>query len=148
MSKRFFTADFHIGLKSILKFENRPFKTIEEMNEYLLKQCCSQAKIYVEEIDGKEVVVDKDTIIHVGDFASYNSDGDSNGLRINPQRLIANIPATFLNIRGNHDLSNKVKSVATMIRTKLGKKYRAVSISHYPSYDIRSKGKNRKYKRE
>ena len=39
MSKRFFTADFHIGMSDIINFENRPFKTIEDMNNALLQTC-------------------------------------------------------------------------------------------------------------
>lgn len=110
------------------------------MNEHLLRQCCAQAKVYTQVIDGRAHIIDRDMIVHVGDFASYNADGSSDGLRMSPQMLMSRIPATFVNLKGNHDLTNKVKSMATSMRTSLGKKYVAVSVSHYPSYDRRAKG--------
>lgn len=36
--RRFFTADLHIGHKSILKFTNRPFTSVEEMDERIFNQ--------------------------------------------------------------------------------------------------------------
>ena len=46
----------------------------------------------------------------------------------------------FINLKGNHDVNNRVKSTANMMRTKLGNKYVDVSISHYPSYDKHAVG--------
>lgn len=134
--KRLFCADFHLGMKDILKYENRPFKTVEEMNMHFIAECCKKAKVYKQTLeDGSKFVVDKDIIIHAGDLAMFGAAG----LDFNPQRLIAQIPAMFINLKGNHDINNKVKSVGTSLRTKLGK-WKQVSISHYPSYDRRAYG--------
>lgn len=123
-------------MKAILKYENRPFSTIEEMNKHLIMECCKKAKVYKETLaDGNQIAIDRDIIIHVGDLAMFGE----NGLGINPQALVSQIPAMFINLKGNHDINNKVKSVGTMLRTKIGK-HNDVSISHYPSYDRHAEG--------
>ena len=134
--RRLFTADFHLGMKDILKYENRPFKTIEEMDKHFIMECCRKAKVYKETLeDGKQLTIDRDVIIHVGDLAMFGE----KGLTINPQILVSQIPAMFINLKGNHDVNNKVKSIGNVLRTKIGK-HSEVSISHYPSYDRHAEG--------
>lgn len=87
----------------------------------------------------KNVIVDKDTIIHVGDVACYKNDRDNAGMIINPQQFIQQINANFINIKGNHDMNNNVKSVCTCMQTSLGKRYPNVTIGHYPSWDVHAK---------
>ena len=95
-----------------------------------------RAKVYFEkQDDGTEVIVDRDIIIHVGDLASFGTDRGGKGLSCNPSHIISTIPATFINIRGNHDINNRVKSVCESMRTNLGRRFPNVSVSHYPSYD-------------
>lgn len=134
--RRWFTADFHLGMKDILKLEHRPFASIDDMDRALLEECCTRAEVAVETLpNGQKCIVDKDIIIHAGDLATFGEDG----LAASPQRLVAQIPATFINLRGNHDINNKVKSLAVSMRTKIGP-HKHVSISHYPSYDSKAKG--------
>jgi calcineurin-like phosphoesterase family protein len=131
MAKRWFTSDFHLGFSKLLEIEKWPFKTIEKHDNALLISCRQRASA-------------EDTIVHVGDLASYGMDRhqglDSKGLDVSPMRLIKDIPANFVNIRGNHDNSNKVKSVADSMQTHLGKRFPQVTVGHYPSYDRRSEG--------
>lgn len=141
MSQRFWTADFHLGMTDALRFEKRPFKSIDEMNAALISACKKRVSIYTDvAADGSEFVVDKDTIIHVGDLASFKSDRGNKGLEFKPARYISQIPALFINIRGNHDLNNGVKSICDMMRVKLGSRFPNVSVSHYPSYHEKATG--------
>lgn len=131
MAKRWFSSDFHLGFSALLKIEKWPFPSIEKHDAALLRSCAERAK-------------QTDTIIHVGDLASYGQDNhngiNSKGLNINPMVMISSINAMFINIRGNHDQSNKVKSVCDSMRTTLGKRFLSVSISHFPTYDKRCAG--------
>ena len=49
-------------------------------------------------------------IVHIGDLCSFGIDRGTECGKKKPHDLVKDIPATFINIRGNHDLSNKVKS--------------------------------------
>lgn len=128
MACRFYTADFHLGMAGILEYEDRPFQTIAQMDRALIDDCNEQAQ-------------HGDTIYHLGDLASWKQDRGEQGLSIKPMDIVDDqIDATFLNIKGNHDVNNKVVSVCDSMRSKLGKRYPFVSMSHYPSYDVRSNG--------
>jgi len=81
-----------------------------------------------------------DTILHVGDLACFKQDRDSKGLDCKPETLLKSIKAQFINIRGNHDVNNKVRSLCESMRLHLSKKFPDVSVSHYPTYDRRALG--------
>ena len=51
----FFTSDEHYGHANIIKYTNRPFASVEEMDEHLILQ-------------HNAVVGLKDTVVHAGDF--------------------------------------------------------------------------------
>lgn len=74
--RRWFTADFHLGMKDILRLENRPFASIDDMDRALLDECCNSAKVHIETLpNGASCIVDKDVIVHVGDLATFGEDG-------------------------------------------------------------------------
>lgn len=124
MSVRWFTADFHLQMKDVLRFENRPFADIQTHDRHLIDQCKMTSR--------------DDTILHLGDLYSFGLDRNSeNGIQP-PSDILQQIPATFVNIRGNHDPSNKVKSVCDSMQIHLGKKFPYVICAHYPSYDKRA----------
>lgn len=128
MAMRFYTADFHLGMEGILEYEDRPFQTIAQMNRALVNDCNEQAQV-------------GDIIYHLGDLASWKQDRGKAGLSAKPMEIVGEqVDAMFLNIRGNHDINNKVVSVCESMRCHLGKRYPNVSMSHYPSYDTRSDG--------
>lgn len=125
MSKRFFTSDWHLGMETLLNQhimhdDARKFNSVEQMNKAIIDAVNKQSN-------------SDDIIIHVGDLACFNT-----LFKIKPVELIKDIQATVVNIHGNHDTTNKVKSLCDSMRIQLGKKYTAVSVSHYPTYDRRA----------
>lgn len=84
MKKIFFTSDHHFGHKNILKFSERPFSDVEEMNEVLIQK-------WNEKIDAE------DEVYHLGDVGLMSS----GKLRSILDRLNGKI---YL-INGNHEKS-------------------------------------------
>ena len=83
--KLFFTADTHFNHTNILKFCNRPFNSVEQMNETL--------------IDNWNRVVGKDdTVFHLGDFCL--------GGAAEWTKLLDRLNGKIYLILGNHDLKN------------------------------------------
>lgn len=81
----FFTSDTHFGHANIIRFCNRPFKNVEEMDEALIE-------------NWNQVVSEDDTVFHLGDFAF----GGSNVWKSIIPRLNGHINL----IIGNHDRKN------------------------------------------
>lgn len=77
----YYTADLHLGYERILQIANRPFASIEEMNETLVNNMVSR-------------VSDNDTIYFLGDMSAYNIDATKD---------IRRIPGRKVLIKGNHD---------------------------------------------
>lgn len=133
MAKRFFTSDWHLNSEGTRIVCNRPFKTVEKMNERIIANANSRAKTR------------SDIIIHVGDFCQrgddnhYRTEDMRSGENTNPSIFIDKIAATFVNIEGNHDDNNGVRSIGRNIITKIGNFYDA-SIGHYPSWYADAKG--------
>lgn len=131
MATRFFTADFHLQMPKILEYENRPFQTADEHDQALIGMC-------------KKMTTQDDTIVHIGDLCSFGIDRGTECGKKKPHDLVKDIPATFINIRGNHDLSNKVKSACDSMQLQLGRRYPNVICGHYPSYSYHAKNYIRK----
>lgn len=82
MNTIFFTSDHHFGHNNIIRFCNRPFDTIDEMNEELLRRW-------------NEKVGPNDEVYHLGDFA----------LCTTPQfmDIASRLNGTIYLIAGNHE---------------------------------------------
>ena len=78
----YFTADTHFGHANIIKFCNRPFSDVHEMNEYMIAAW-------------NERVCDNDTIFIIGDMF-FKSD-------INPEETLFSLKGKKRLIIGNHD---------------------------------------------
>lgn len=82
-----FMSDTHFGHEAILRAHNRPFKSVEEMDEAMLSSI-------------NRLVKKTDTLYHLGDFASCHVEkAIKYRKRINCENL-------FL-IYGNHDYKNR-----------------------------------------
>jgi len=78
----FFTSDHHFGHTNILKFCNRPFATIEEMNEELIKRW-------------NEKIKPGDEVYHLGDFALTTNEAF--------KEIVDRLNGTIYLIVGNHE---------------------------------------------
>lgn len=103
-------------MTEIISYENRPYKNIHDMDNYIMSMCNALDK--------------HDTIIHVGDLYCYTQ-------KKKPVEFIDELIPNFINIRGNHDLNNKVKSTCESMHCGINKRYPYASVSHYPTYDAK-----------
>lgn len=79
---KFYTSDLHLFHKNIIKYENRPFNSVEEMNDYIVYKWNSK-------------VSEKDEVYILGDFAFCNGKQANELLdRLNGKKYL---------IKGNHD---------------------------------------------
>ena len=76
----FFTADHHFNHANIIKFTNRPFSSVEEMDSVMIDRWNS-------------VVRPKDTVYHLGDFSLGNK----------VDHIFEQLNGTVYIVRGNHD---------------------------------------------
>lgn len=75
-------SDNHFNHEAIIGYESRPFASVKEMNEYMIKKWNS-------------VISNKDTIYHVGDFAWGNFEA--------VQAILSRLNGRKILIKGNHD---------------------------------------------
>ena len=87
MGKIYVISDTHFNHKNIIEYCNRPFKTVEEMNEVLIK-------------NWNDVVSQEDTIICLGDFVLGTKENIIEiGTKLNGHKIL---------ILGNHDRGTKL----------------------------------------
>lgn len=80
--KTFFTSDTHFGHANIIKYCNRPFKSMEQMDDEMIRRWNSK-------------VSKEDRVFHLGDFAFHK-----------PERIrdiVKNLNGTIFVVPGNHD---------------------------------------------
>ncbi len=85
--KIFVISDTHFSHKNIIEYTCRPFKTVEEMDEAIIKKWNNK-------------VTKDDLVIHLGDFAL--------GTKEEIKELRSRLNGTILLIRGNHDHQSKI----------------------------------------
>lgn len=85
--KLFFTSDTHFGHKNIIKYCNRPFKTVEEMNEALIE-------------NWNKIVPRDGVVVHCGDFTYPFKDSN---IIDQYQKYFSQLKGSIILIRGNHD---------------------------------------------
>lgn len=107
----FFTSDQHFGHRNIIQYCNRPFGSLEQMHEALIRSW-------------NEVVSVDDDVYVLGDFAFCN-----------PNRVLPQLKGNLFLVRGNHD----GKAVCKNARWGFVKDYHEMSVDgkklvlcHYP----------------
>jgi len=93
----YFTSDLHLGHKNIIKYCERPFKTLDEMNRTIIARWNARVR-------------PEDFVYHIGDFCFRNSsDIRGEGIRKNAQEWIDELNGNITFIKGNHDRNNSLK---------------------------------------
>lgn len=115
-SKVFFTSDTHFNHKNIMIYCNRPFETVEKMNEVLIANWNSKVPS-----DG--------IVFHCGDFALGGSEVW--------HKIMPRLNGKIHLILGNHDLKNfrqgyadSFASVQEQLTIDIGKK--KIILTHFP----------------
>lgn len=111
----FFTSDLHFGHKNIIRFDNRPFTSVEEMDEALIRNWNKKVK-------------KNDLIYILGDISWHKDDKTCEIFeRLNGRKIL---------IKGNHDrVHGKIKNYFEEITdykeiTLPGNKH--ITLCHYP----------------
>ena len=111
-----FTADSHIGHRNIIKYCQRPFSDVEEMNKTLIS-------------NWNKVVGKDDFVFHLGDF--------SVGGAAEWTSLLDSLNGRIFLVLGNHDMNNvdqgfmrRFEDVSMQMLISIGKQ--RVYLNHYP----------------
>lgn len=114
-NRKLYIADWHYGHSNILAFDHRPFKTVEEMNEELVKRW--------------NAAVDPcDTVYVLGDMFWCKAQEAIPVLQsLNGQKFL---------IKGNHDRCNDSKFIKSFVKVaeylEVKDDERTVVLCHYP----------------
>jgi len=119
MSELFVTSDTHFGHFNIIRYTNRPFTSLEEMDKELIRRWNSRVK-------------PQDTVIHLGDFCFKNSPGgkEGEGTTNKSSHYRDMLNGEIIVLRGNHDNNNSTKSHITSLELEFGK--RMFWLTHRP----------------
>lgn len=114
--KNFYISDLHFGHANVIKFDNRPFENVEEMEEKMISNWNS-------------VVSNGDTVYILGDFCW--------GTEKEWIEILKKLNGNKVLIKGNHDLkqiSGKLRKCFTDIKDykEIIDNNRRVIMSHYP----------------
>lgn len=96
--KQFITSDLHLGHANIIKYCNRPFSNLEQMNETLIRNWNTRVK-------------PEDFIYIVGDFCFKNTSNKGEGIKIKAQEWIEKLNGNKIFLQGNHDKGNSLHTV-------------------------------------
>jgi len=110
--KYFFVADFHLGHPNIIEYANRPFKTLEEMNETIIRR-------------HNERVKPEDTVYFLGDFCIE-------GVNKKAEDYFKQLNGRFVFCGGNHDNNNSLRTITEAIVLHAGGKQ--ILCVHDPFY--------------
>jgi calcineurin-like phosphoesterase family protein len=110
VSNIWFTADLHLDHLNIIKYSNRPFRSIEEMDSALIN-------------NWNEVVQPEDTVYDLGDFCMGNS-----------AKYIQRLYGKIIRIKGSHDKDIQQPYMIVIKPDELIDEYgnqRSITLCHY-----------------
>ena len=117
MSKTFYISDLHFGHKNIIRYDNRPFKSVEEMDNALIQ-------------NWNKVVSNEDIVYILGDISWHDED--------KTYEIFNKLNGGKVLIKGNHDnikRGSKLATCFTIIQDYAELYYdkkNKVVMSHYP----------------
>lgn len=118
----YYISDLHLGHENVIKFDNRPFSNIQEMEDIIIERWNNR--------------VTKDDIVYIlGDFSWEKEDGWL--------RVLDKLNGNKVLIKGNHDLKNysaslKRKFIDIKDYKEIGDNGHRVIMCHYPMPFYRS----------
>ena len=120
------TADYHINHKNIIEYCNRPFKSLKQMNDTIIR-------------NHNERVKEEDTVFHIGDFCFKNSNGGKvgEGVPVKSSEIEKQLNGKIIHIKGNHDKNNSTKTIIHNCKISFGGKI--INLVHNPehrNYDV------------
>ena len=115
------TSDYHLGHDNIRKYCCRPFKSLKQMNETIIK-------------NHNERVKPEDVVFMIGDFCFKNSSGGKKGegTLITAKEYEKKLNGKIIFIKGNHDRNNSCKTIIERIVVKYGGK--RINLVHKPEH--------------
>lgn len=122
-----FTSDLHLGHANIIRYCQRPFKSLGEMNRTIIKRWNERVKL-------------EDIVFHIGDFCFKNSnDARGEGVPIPSIEWEKKLNGKIIHIKGNHDGNNSTKTIIQgMLIQHCGQRaYLVHKPEHYnPAYEL------------
>lgn len=101
------TSDFHFGHTNIIKYCDRPFKDVDEMNDVIIRKF-------------NERVKPEDIVFFLGDFCFKSGSKRGEGESIKPVEYQRKLNGNIIYIKGNHDRNNSLKSIIRHVKIQFG----------------------------
>ncbi len=115
-----YTSDLHLGHKNIIKYCKRPFKSLEQMDETMIKRW-------------NERVKPEDTVFVIGDFCFKNSSNKrGEGIKVLASYWENRLNGKIIHIQGNHDKNNSTKTIIQRLVISYGNK--RINLVHRPDF--------------
>lgn len=116
----YFTSDWHLNHFNIIKYCNRPFKTLEEMNSTIIRNFNKRVK-------------KDDLVFFLGDFIFKSVSGKGNGEKEKPKYFLKQLKCkNIIFICGNHDRNNSLRTPIQSIIMRYGGK--RIFLTHNPKF--------------
>ena len=114
-----FTADYHLGHANIIKYCDRPFKSLEHMDETIVRK-------------HNERVKKGDIVFHVGDFCFKNTSNRGEGIRVKSKEWEVRLNGKIIHVKGNHDRNNStLTNIERLVISYGGKR---INLVHNPEH--------------